>query len=311
MDAGHLAQAIRPDDVATLRPLLPVGYQAVAGAYRRAVEGLTAEDLSSHYRQGQTWLRQSFGPALVERLGRLTGGQWDMRGWEVFAAGSDVDFITHIVDAVAARGRVSLYPGDWYGFLVGGTHDGAVRFDARPSDLACLCVPSVRNGHLTNDMLDFLIRAPVQLLNVNLFPTMSAHDRHVVASALRPLLPTSVVSISFSRGFGLTASQLGILLAPPDHPWVTTYRRQWDWFTYFYNAIAAKAFLAVDLEALAAVDQERRAWVSAWLSQRRLPDVATGSYYVRSFRPAGPVAEHLRPLVRDGVLRCCLKPTPT
>lgn len=203
-----------------------------------------------------------------------------------------------------------LYPSDWYGFLVCSTHDDAITFDATsPGDLACLCVPSVRNGNLTDDMLAFLARSPVQLLNINLFPTLAPAERHTVATALQPLLPASLLSVSFSRGFGLTASQLGVVLAPPDHPWIARYERQWTWFSYFYNALAARAFLAIDLDEMATVDDARRAWTSQWLAERELPDIASGSYYVRSFRPHGTVAEHLAPLVRDGVLRCCLKPT--
>jgi len=276
------------------------------------VAGLSATHLSSHYTEGRAWLTDTFGPALVDRLRHLSGGQWDLQGWRVFAGGTDVDLITHLVEANAARGPVRLYPNDWYGFLVGGTHDDAVRFDAAtPGDLACLCVPSVRNGHLSTEMVDFLERSPVQLLNINLFPTLAQPERTVVARTLRPFLPTAVLSVSFSRGFGLTAAQLGVVLVPPDHPWTSRYERQLEWFTLFYNAIAAHAFLAVDLDQLAAVDAERRLWASDWLSGRGLPDVLTGSYYVRSFRPDGPLAEHLRPLCRDGILRCCLKPTPT
>ena len=312
MDAGRLADAIRPADVETLRALTPIGYSVVADAYRTAVDNLSAADLSDHYTDGQTWLRHTFGPILIDRLGSLSGGEWDLRGWQIFAAGSDVDFIAHIIDAIAATGQVRLYPGDWYGFLVGGTHDDAIAFDADGTgSLACLCVPSVRNGNLTSKMLDFLARSPVQLLNINLFPTLAADDRRAVARALQPFISTALLSVSFSRGFGLTASQLGVLLVPPDHPWATTYKRQWDWFSYFYNALAARAFLAVDLEAMARVDAERREWTATWLANRQLPDIATGSYYVRSFRSDGAIAEHLRPLVRHGVLRCCLKPSPT
>lgn len=229
---------------------------------------------------------------------------------------SDVDLITHLVEAVAARGTVALSPGDWWGFRVGATHDDRIRFTAdaaevAASDLACLCVPSVRNGHLTEEMTAFLAAAPVQLLNLNLFPTLAPEERHAVATALAPVLPTALVSISFSRGFGLTASQLGVLLVPPGHPWADRYERQWEWSTFFHNALAARAFLHVDLDALAAVDASRRAWAAAWLADRGLPGVATGSYYVRALRPDGPVAEHLAPLVRDGRLRLCLKPTPT
>jgi hypothetical protein len=160
-------------------------------------------------------------------------------------------------------------------------------------------------------MVDFLARSPVQLLNINLLPTLAADERQRSARALRPFLPTALLSVSFSRGFGLTASQLGVLLVPPEHPWTAMYQRQWDWFSYFYNALAARAFLCVDLEAMAAVDGERRRWAATWLADRHLPDVVTGSYYVRSFRPDGAVAPHLRPLVRDGLVRCCLKPTPS
>lgn len=257
-------------------------------------------------------MRESFAPGLIDRIRSLTGGAWDLDGWQLFAAGSDVDLVSHIVEATAARGRVGLYPGDWYGFLVGGTHDEALAFDASaPADLACLCIPSVRNGHLTDDMVTFLSRSPVQLLNLNLFPTLAPEERWSVATELRPFLPSSLVSVSFSRGFGLTASQLGVLLVPPGHPWAERYARQWEWFTLFHNALAARAFLEVDLDDVGAVDGRRRSWASAWLAERDLPDVGTGSYYVRTFRPDGPIADHLRPLVRDGLLRCCLKPTPT
>lgn len=312
VDAGLLARAIAPADVEHLRPLLPVGYRSVAGAYRSAVAHLDAADLSLHYTSGLTWLRESFAPQLADRLRTLTGGAWDLDGWQVFAAGSDVDLVSHLTEAASARGRVGLYPGDWYGFLVGGTHDDSVVFDATATvDLACLCIPSVRNGHLTDDMTMFLSHAPVQLLNLNLFPTLAPEERRSVATELRPFLPSSLISVSFSRGFGLTASQLGVLLVPPDHPWAERYARQWEWFTLFHNALAARAFLQVDLDDVGRVDESRRSWVSSWLADRGLPDVGTGSYYVRSFRPDGPVADHLRPLVRDGLLRCCLKPTPT
>lgn len=284
----------------------------MADAYRAAVDGLGADELTQHYTAGQDWLHDTFAPGLIRRLGELSGGEWDLTGWRLVAAGSDVDLMTHLVEAVASHGTVRLYPGDWYGFLVGSTHDDAITFDASTiGDLACLCVPSVRNGHVTAEMLGFLQRSPVQLLNLNLFPTLPDAERAAVARALRPVLPSALLSISFSRGFGLTASQLGALLVPPGHPWATRYDRQWDWYSYFFNAIAARAFLAIDADATARVDAERRAWTSAWLAERGLPDTITGSYYVRSFRVQGTPAAHLRPLVRDGVLRCCLKPTPT
>jgi hypothetical protein len=118
----------------------------------------------------------------------------------------------------------------------------------------------------------------------------------------------ALVSVSFSRGFGLTASQLGVLLVHEDHPWRARYDRQWSWFTYFYNALAARAFLALDAQEIEAVDEARRVWAASWLAERGLPRVASGSYYVKSFRVEGEPASHLRPLCRDGVIRLCLKP---
>jgi hypothetical protein len=309
VDANLLGDAIAPQQVETLRPLLPVGYRAAADAYRSSVDQLDADELSRHYLDGQSWLHDVFGPALVDRVQRLSEGEWDLTGWQLFAAGSDVDLITHIIEAVCATGRVQVYPGDWYGFLVGGTHDHAIAFESQGSaDLACVCVPSVRNGHLTSEMVDFLAGSPARLLNINLFPTLAAAERAAIARALRPLLSGALLSISFSRGFGLTASQLGALLVPPGHPFTERYRRQWNWFSYFYNALAARAFLAIDLDGVAVVDAARREWCRDWLAERGLPATDSGSYYVRSFRPDGPVPDHLRPLVRGEVLRCCLKP---
>ena len=70
----------------------------------------------------------------------------------------------------------------------------------------------------------------------------------------------------------------------------------------------AKAFLAMDLSAVQAVDTERRRWVHAFLRENDLPVVETGSYYVRSFQVEGEVPERLRPLSRDNVVRLCFKP---
>ena len=164
------------------------------------------------------------------------------------------------------------------------------------------------DGHVTEEMAAFLAGGDAALLNLNLFPTLHATERRDVAVRLAPVLPRSLLSISFSRGFGLTASQLGVLLAPADHPLARRFETQWNWFTYFYNAIAARAFLALDLAGGAAVDDARRAWVRRWLVARDLPALDTGSDYVRSFRAEGTVAEHLAPLVRDGVDRLCFKP---
>lgn len=278
-------------------------------AYRDAAAALTADDLSEHYTRGLAWFHDEFAPRLRGVVEALAGGAWDLSGHRAFAAGSDVDMMAHVVEGVAATGRIALYPGDWYGFRVGSARQDAIAWDATGAgDLACLCVPSVRNGHITEDMAAFLDGGDAALLNLNLFPTLPAAERGAVAERLAPVLPRALLSISFSRGFGLTASQLGVLLAPADHPLVRRFETQWNWFTYFHNALAARAFLALDLAAVAAVDEARRAWVRSWLVARDLPAAGTGSYYVRSFRAEGAVADHLAPLARDGVVRLCFKP---
>ena len=83
------------------------------------------------------------------------------------------------------------------------------------------------------------------------------------------------------------------------------------WFTYFFNALAARAFLRLDRAALAAVDVHRRQWVSDWLAARGLPVVPSGSYYVKAFQVEGPIPSALTSLARDGLLRLCFKPPLT
>lgn len=220
--------------------------------------------------------------------------------------------MTHLVEAVAPREGVALFPGDWYGFLVGSTHDDGFAWTRSAGGrLACLCLPSVRNGHLTDDMIEFAAGGSACLFNINLLPTLPAAERADVARRLAPLLDRAILSISFSRGFGLTASQLGLALVGPDHPYARRFERQWNWSTYFYNALAARAVLELDVAALRSVDDARRAWVASWLTDRGLPAVPSGSYYVRSFRPEGPVPDRLAPLVRDGIVRLCFKPPMT
>jgi hypothetical protein len=298
------------EDVERFRPLLPVGYAAGVEAYRRAAAELTVGDLTDHYRGGLRWFHDVFVPQLKRRLAGLSG--WDLDDHVAVAAGADTDLITHLVEAVAAREGVRLFPGDWYGFLVGGTQDAGIAWDADARGrLACLCVPSVRDGHVTAEMLRFLSGADACLLNINLFPTLSPEERRSVASALAPVLPKSILSVSFSRGFGLTASQLGVALVPRNHPYLQRFERQWGWSTWFHNALAARAFLAIDLDRMQAVDAERRAWVHDWLRSNGLPVVESGSYYVKAFRPVGDLPDRLRPLVRGDVLRLCFKPPQT
>jgi hypothetical protein len=296
-------------DAERYRALLPVGYDAGVAAYRRAVAGMTTGDLTDHYAGGLRFFHQQFVPHLKEVLYGLTDGVWDVRDFCAYAAGSDVDFMTHLVGAVAAHAPVTLYPGDWFGFRVGVADPHNIAWNAEGGGaLACLSVPSVRNGHVTPEMIRFLRQSDACLLNINLLPTLPPSERRQAAHDLRPVLEKSVLSVSFSRGFGLTGSQLGVALVHRDHPLRRAYEQQWNWLTYFFNGIAARAFLELDLEAIARADKARRAWVVDWLAANGLPVVETGSYYVKSFRLAGPAPAAIGVLERDGLFRLCFKP---
>jgi hypothetical protein len=290
--------------------LLPVGYEATAEAYRRAASQVTAADLSNHYTSGLQYFNDQFVPGLKRTLARLSGGIWNLDEYCAYAAGSDVDLMSHIIEAVP--GPVAVYPGDWFGFQVGASQPDRVRFTPDShGTLACMCVPSVRNGHLTAQMLQFLTDAEHCLLNINLYPTLAPEERHQIAQVLAPLLPKSILSISFSRGFALTASQLGVILVHRDHPLRRKFETQWSWFTYFFNLIAARAFELLDLSQIQQVDEKRRIWVTNWLKQRNLPVVESGSYYVKSFQVTGQIPPKLSPLIRGGLLRLCMKPPIT
>jgi hypothetical protein len=310
--ADQIIQALANEDLETFRPLLPVGYEATAAAYRRAAAKLDVTDLSKHYGDGLGEFQSDFVPYLKMILRNLSGGVWDFSDYVAYAAGSDVDFMTHILEAETRKGSVSLYPGDWFGFRVGLSQPHRAQFntDSRGS-LACLCVPSVRNGHLTEQMFDFLEAADHCLLNINLYPTLAPNERQQVAERLKCFLPKSVLSISFSRGFALTASQLGVVLVHPEHPFRRKYETQWNWFTYFFNFLAMRAFMNLNLADLETVDNLRREWVRDWLEDRELPQVMSGSYYVKSFRVTGKLARQYSALARDGLLRLCFKPPQT
>jgi hypothetical protein len=90
--------------------LLPVGYDAGVAAYRRAVSGLSSDDLTHHYTNGLRYFRQQVVPYLKEVLSELTGGAWDLRDFHAYAAGSDVDFMTNLVSAVTGSAFASVWP---------------------------------------------------------------------------------------------------------------------------------------------------------------------------------------------------------
>ena len=309
LSAEQLQEALTPEDIEHFRPLLPMGSEVAADAYRKVAATITAESLSNHYTEGLSFFHQTFVPHLKKRLQALTGNAWDLSEYTAYAAGSDVDLMSHLTEAIAAKEQIALYPGDWYGFLVGSSHQSQFLWTRESQNkLACLCLPSVRNGQVTHGMKQFLEHADSCLLNINLFPTLEADERKEVARQLSSILPKSILSVSFSRGFGLTASQLGVFLVHKEHPYRDRFETQWNWFSYFFNAIAAKAFMNIDFDRLQQVDQQRRTWVEQWLRQKNFPHVATGSYYVKTFQINGALPSEYTSLIRDGRLRLCFKP---
>lgn len=213
--------------------------------------------------------------------------------------------MTHVINA--SEDPVVIYPGDWGGFLVGPSRP--VAFSSSSQDaLACICVPSVRNGLFTGDMARFCRESRYNLLNLNLFPSLPPEERREVGEMLAPVLDRSLLSVSFSRGFSLTASQLGLILVHPDHP-LLKWRKNWEWFSYFYNALAARAFMHIDLEEVDRIHALRRREVEEWHSRRGMPLEASGSYYVKSFRVEGELPAAYAPLMlHGGLLRLCFKP---
>jgi hypothetical protein len=64
-----------------------------------------------------------------------------------------------------------------------------------------------------------------------------------------------------------------------DHPFRAPFETPWEWFTYFFNALAARAFVVLDLRSLEAVDARRLTTVHEWLERRGLPVIDTCSIY--------------------------------
>ena len=132
-------------------------------------------------------------------------------------------------------------------------------------------------------------------------------DLDIVTFMLAGVLDRSLLSVSFSRGFSLTASQLGLILIHPSHP-LLKWRTNWEWFSYFYNAIAARAFMHIDLAEVERIHTLRRAEVAEWHTSHEIPYESAGTYYVKSFRVEGELPPAYSPLMLHGVLRLCFKP---
>src|SRR5258708_8470140 len=131
--------ALEGEEIEAFRPLLPVGYDAVARAYASAAQNITADDLTGHYTLRLEYFHDEFAPAVKQRLVGMTGGAWDLDDYVPYASGTTVHLMTHLIQAVAARESVHLFPGDWYGFLVGSPHQRNIRWDSKAQGrLACL-----------------------------------------------------------------------------------------------------------------------------------------------------------------------------
>ena len=59
--------------------------------------------VASLYTSGLAFFHERFVPHLKCVLGELGGGVWDLADFVAYAAGSDVDFMTHLVEAVVMR----------------------------------------------------------------------------------------------------------------------------------------------------------------------------------------------------------------
>jgi hypothetical protein len=90
---------------------------------------------------------------------------------------------------------------DWFGFRVGVADPRNIAWNAEGNGaLACLCVPSAHNRHVTPEIDP--VPSPVGRL---------PPERRHVAHDLRPVLEKSVLSVSFSRAasFALSGGRRG------------------------------------------------------------------------------------------------------
>ncbi len=293
---GQLLNALADEAVERFRALLPVGYAAAADAYRTAVEGLTAESLSTHYTDGLTFFHETFVPALAGRITDLTGGVWDLSGHVAYAAGSDVDFMTHLVEAVAARGPP---PSSW---ATGSASGSARRTRTRSTGMPPAEVPWPASAsprqRTAPDRGDDHISSRRGRLSPQPEPVSNPGPSGTSADGPRllGLLNRSVLSISFSRGFRpyRLATRCALRTSRPSFAAGSPLNGTGS--PIFHNALAARAFLAARPPRLESVDRLRRAHVADRLETRGLPSVATGAttsgpsaLKARSARPDPPL----------------------
>ena len=64
---------------------------------------VSLSQVASLHTSGLAFFHERFVPQLKSVLGELSGGVWDLAEFVAYAAGSDVDFMTHLVEAVVMR----------------------------------------------------------------------------------------------------------------------------------------------------------------------------------------------------------------
>src|SRR5262245_61655999 len=81
-----LLTALEAERIEPFRPLLPVGYDAVARAYAAVAQNISADDLTDHYTRGLEYFHDEFIPALKQRMADLVGGTWDLDDFIAYAS---------------------------------------------------------------------------------------------------------------------------------------------------------------------------------------------------------------------------------
>ena len=217
--------------------------------------------------------------------------------------------MTHLVEAVAAHGgsACSLATGSAFGR---GYADGEPELGRLGPWRAGMPVRAVR-AKRTPDGRDAGLPGWCSAMPLELEPLpddrlrRAAHRRGVAASLAGPI---GLVDQLQPRVRPRRRRSFGVFLVHRDHPYRVRFETQWAWFTYFFNALVARASCCSTCPHSRRSTPRGGSGFLDWLENRGLPTIATGSYYVKSFRPIGEVPAILAPLQRGDLLRLCFKP---
>jgi hypothetical protein len=69
---------------------------------------VSLSQVASLYTSGLAFFHERLVPHLKRVRGELSGGVWDLADFVAYAADSDVDFMTHLVEAVSGRSAFGL-----------------------------------------------------------------------------------------------------------------------------------------------------------------------------------------------------------